>query len=295
MDFAKLRYALGAIPRRFVQPQVCPSCGTRESSRVDRKGFHELRRCAGCALLFRWPYETAAEMARFYQREYAQPGLTTDLPDPETLKHLMATGFKGSHKDFSRVIHLFEGLGIPSNARILDYGANWGYGVRQFCEAGYDAIGFELSKPRAEFSKQLGVEVFKEWTATASQGPFDVVFSSHVLEHTPNPASALNDQMTVLRPGGWLVALFPNGSEPFRREKPGSFHCLWGRVHPVMLNDAFVTEAFGHQVVFRGSLSESDLSKIRSISEQDSAYGDLSGSEMLLVARKSAFTEESVD
>lgn len=295
MNYAKMRYVFGAIPRRFIQPKVCPSCGINQSSRVDRKGFHELRRCAGCALLFRWPYETAAEMARFYQREYAQPGLTTDLPDPETLQHLMATGFKGSQKDFSRVIRLFEGLGIPYNARILDYGANWGYGVWQFRVAGYDAMGFELSRPRAEFSKQLGVKVFKEWTATVSQGPFDVVFSSHVLEHTPNPGSALDDQMAVLRPGGWLVALFPNGSEPFRRAKPENFHRLWGRVHPVMLNDDFVTAVLGDQVVFRGSLSESELRSIRLINEKGSISGDLSSGEMLLVARKVAVNAKFSD
>ena len=286
MDFAKLRYALGAIPRRFVQPRVCPSCGTHQSSRVDRKGFHELRRCASCALLFRWPYETASEMARFYQREYAQPGLTTDLPDTEMLNHLMASGFKGSDKDFSRVVNLFEGLGIPSKARILDYGANWGYGVWQFREAGYDAVGFELSLPRAEFARHLGVDVFKEWATTAAQGPFDVVFSSHVLEHTPNPGSALSDQMAALRPGGWLVALFPNGSEPFRRAKPDNFHRLWGRVHPVMLNDAFVTVVLGDQLVFRGSLSGSDLASIRRLTELKSVVGNVSGSEMLVIARK---------
>lgn len=208
MNFAKLRYGFGAIPRRFVQPQVCPCCGTRKSSRVDRKGFHELRRCAGCALLFRWPCETAAEMARFYQRTYTQPGLTTDLPDPETLKHLMSTGFKGSGKDFSRVIHLFECLGIPNNARILDYGANWGYGVFQFREAGYNAIGYEISMPMVEFADQLDVKVFDEWQACASHAPFDLVFSAHVLEHTPNPASALDAQMAVLRGGGglWLFS-----------------------------------------------------------------------------------------
>ena len=40
-------------------------------------------------------------------------------------------------------------------------------------------------------------------------GEFDFVHSSHCLEHLLNPRSAMTNWLRVLRPGGFIVALFP--------------------------------------------------------------------------------------
>ncbi len=285
MDFEKLRYAFSALPKRFVQPKVCPSCGTRTSSRADWKGFHELRRCSQCALLFRWPTESATEMEAFYQRQYKQPGLTTDLPDNAALAALLETGFKGSNKDFSRVIALFQAIGIAPRARILDFGANWGYGVWQFRQAGYETVGYELSRPRAEFSERLGVKVYTDWQDVMAAGPFDVAFSSHVLEHTPDPAEAIRHQLSVLQPNGFLIALFPNGSSAFRIREPQAFHKLWGRVHPVMLDVEFVSGSLRNHMVFQGSLCDEDLGKLSRWDRRKHEFGNVGTSELLVVAK----------
>jgi len=163
MDWKKFEYAVDGLLRRARQRCACPSCGSLASKRLDRKGFHELRHCNNCELMYRWPYETQKEMARFYQNTYQQTGLTTDLPDPASLTNLLATSFRGSSKDFFRVINLLKTLSVPAGARILDYGANWGYGVWQLRQAGFSAIGYELSKPRAAYSANLGVEVITDW------------------------------------------------------------------------------------------------------------------------------------
>ena len=286
MKVNKLLYVAGALPRRLFQKKRCPSCNAFSSERVDRKGFHELRRCASCALLYRWPCESSAEMERYYQRQYSQSGLTTELPDSRGLEELLSTGFKGSEKDFSRVIELFRALQVPKGSRIIDYGANWGYGVWQFREAGYDAVGFELSRSRAHFGKKLGIDILTDWRSVTGDGLVDVIFSSHVLEHTSDPAAALREQLAALRPNGWLVALFPNGSEPFRRAHPDAFHHLWGQVHPVMLNDVFARAILGDQVVYTGTLEPGYLANTCTLSELNNEVGDLSGSEMLLLARK---------
>jgi SAM-dependent methyltransferase len=41
-------------------------------------------------------------------------------------------------------------------------------------------------------------------------GPFDYVFSSHCLEHLPNPIAALEHWKTRLRPGGVLFLYLPH-------------------------------------------------------------------------------------
>ncbi len=155
MNWQKLRYAVSGLLRRPRQKRTCPSCGSASYQRIDRKGFHELLRCGRCFLLYRWPYETQEEMARFYQRTYKQAGLTTELPGPAALSDLIATGFRASEKDFSHIVDLLETLSVSRGSRVLDFGANWGYGVWQLCQVGFSAIGYELSEPRAAYSTKL--------------------------------------------------------------------------------------------------------------------------------------------
>ncbi|MCX7682822.1 MAG: class I SAM-dependent methyltransferase [Anaerolineae bacterium] len=47
-----------------------------------------------------------------------------------------------------------------------------------------------------------------------SDGVFDLVCSSWVLEHLPDPLSAFHEIARVLRPGGWFVFLTPNRCHP---------------------------------------------------------------------------------
>ncbi|MFA7665640.1 MAG: class I SAM-dependent methyltransferase [Burkholderiaceae bacterium] len=284
MNFEKLSYAAGGLFKRIGRSRMCPSCKCDDARRVDRKGFHDLFKCSQCALQYRWPYETAQEMAHFYQRRYRQSGLTTDLPNADTLKRLMEQRFRGTEKDFSRVIDLLASLSIPEESRILDFGANWGYGVWQFREAGFDAVGYELSTTRAAFSSRLDVEVFSEWNAVENRGPFDVVFSSHVLEHTPDPAAALRRKAKMVAPGGLLIAYFPSGSETFRRNNPTAFHRLWGRVHPVMLDGMFVREVLSDWPLAIGAHCAGDLGRLRTWDRETSWSGNLGTSEMLIVA-----------
>lgn len=285
IDMSKLFYVLGGFLRSWQQQRVCPSCGSGESHAVDRKGFHRLLRCGGCGLLYRWPYETQEEMRRFYQRAYQQAGLTTDLPDADTLKALMQTGFQGSSKDFSRVAELLRMLSVKPGAKILDFGANWGYGVWQLREAGFDVIGYELSQPRADFSAHLGVEVLTDWPKVVQRGCFDVVFSSHVLEHTPDPADALRRQCEVLAAGGLVIAYVPNGSAHFFEAEPSAFHKLWGRVHPVMLDEVFVRKTLAPLPVAVGAHRPEDLQGLLNWDRKTFWTGTLNTSEMLIVGK----------
>ena len=46
---------------------------------------------------------------------------------------------------------------------------------------------------------------------------FDFVYSSHSLEHTPNPISALNDQIRITKPGGIIYSVIPNKKNTYDR------------------------------------------------------------------------------
>jgi 2-polyprenyl-3-methyl-5-hydroxy-6-metoxy-1,4-benzoquinol methylase len=264
---------------------ACPSCGSRQSSLSARKHvLTALRRCGSCDLLFRTPTSDARESARFYQHAYAQ-GFTTLMPTPAELAELMRAGFRGTEKDYSSNIDVLHALGCRAGARLFDYGCSWGYGSWQLMRAGYDVCAFEISVPRADYARaSLGVDVHS--TLDAVRGPFDVFFSSHVLEHVPSVSDAIRLAKRVLRPGGWFVALTPNGSDAYRAVSRESWMKSWGLVHPNLLDDRFYARAFEDVPLLLASTPH-DLPAIArwAADPRTSVVLDLRGAELLSIAR----------
>ena len=225
-------------------PCICPNCGEESNfSRLDRKVVFELFRCNTCDILFRYPSDTVGGLKQFYQDSYHQSGLTTDLPSDGALHEYCARNFRGTEKDFFDVIRYFNILGAGEGSRVLDFGANWGYFAFQLKTAGYDVEAYEISQKRAAYGKKIGVDIITDFDEV-SDG-FDVVFSSHVIEHVPNPQSILNLCFTKLRPGGVMITFTPNGSAACFEAKRAEFHRLWGMVHPVLLTDRFFLRLAG--------------------------------------------------
>jgi SAM-dependent methyltransferase len=276
----RFRYGLRGISKRFRQRKQCPCCSSTASETVDRKLPYTLERCSACKVLFRFPCETAEEMDLYYQAAYRQDGLTTDLPSDTELVALMRCNFSGTAKDCSRTIGLFQALGAGPGARVLDFGANWGYGAFQFQVAGYSTGAYELSKSRAAYGAKLGVNITTELAQVG--GDFDIVHSAHVLEHVPNPRATLIDQLARTRVGGYVVGFTPNGSISRMTSDWSGFHRHWGLVHPVLLSDVFVVSNF--KAVFVSSCVEPD--SIRSWNRKESVARRTEGSELLLIVAK---------
>lgn len=53
---------------------------------------------------------------------------------------------------------------------------------------------------------------------------FDVISASHVLEHVFNPAEAIRDWLTLIKPGGHLVALVPDVGAYERFTYPSTYN-----------------------------------------------------------------------
>lgn len=274
----KSQYLLSGISRRVRQAKVCPCCETETSLPVDRKLVYTLEECQSCRILYRFPYETADEMSLFYQTGYKQAGMTTDLPSPDQLRVLKAHSFKGTPKDASRIVDVLRALGLKQG-RILDYGANWGYTSYQLREAGYDTESFEVSKPRAEFGKQLGIDIANDQNSVGRE--FDAIYSGHVIEHVPDPKKTLLWMYERVRPGGFVVAHTPNGSLQRRQEDRPGFHKHWGLVHPVLLSDEFIRVLFPRSPIFVSS--ETNLTELRIWDRQSVKIHSLHGGELFFV------------
>ena len=168
------------------------------------------------------------------------------------LSAMLSSQFRSTEKDLSGKIEVFNALGVRSGARILDYGSSWGYGAWQVNALGYRADGFELGRTRARYGEeQLSVRTHVAWSGVAACS-YDAVLANHVLEHIPNPRAALGRISGALKPGGWFVAFFPNGSKACRVANPVRFQCNWGRLHPIYLNNEVLRSSAEGRAVLDG-------------------------------------------
>lgn len=288
-DSGTRRYLWRCLRWRFYGAlQKCPACGQEQGKVVDRKfGITSLVDCERCGLLYRRPQEPPTFAEDFYQEEY-QSSLATIMPSDKEIAAMVDQGFSNSEKCFRDKIALLRELDVPEGARVLDYGASWGYGVWQLRQAGYDAMGFELSKPRARFgAEKLGVTIETELKSLEEES-FDVVFSNHVLEHIPNVNESLQEIAVLVKGGGLLLAFVPNGSQPCQEANPGRFHSNWGRLHPIYLNDRFLArelERWPFRLASKRYDEKADASLLGDWTGREQSIGDLKENELMMAVR----------
>ncbi len=108
--------------------------------------------------------------------------------------------------------------------RALDVGCGSGELMLRLAALGWEVQGAEPDPAAAEVARRrTGAEVWAAGVAglrREDMGAFDLLTLSHVLEHLPSPREALRSLARLLKPGGRLVALWPNpdslGARVFR-------------------------------------------------------------------------------
>jgi 2-polyprenyl-3-methyl-5-hydroxy-6-metoxy-1,4-benzoquinol methylase len=262
----------------------CPFCGSLRTVTIGKKHLIlELRRCADCGLMFRWPKDTAELNRWFYEFAYRE-GMTTDLPDEQDLLTLKQGVFAGTDKDFSEKIELLR-VAVPGG-RVLDYGCSWGYGTFQLMSAGYDVIGLEISRRRAEFGRtRLGLNIVNGLEAIAEmRGSFDAIFASHVLEHLPALHGIFEQFTSLLRPAGSLIAFVPNGGGRNALRLGPKWGPMCCEKHPLAFDSAFFTRVLPKYGFAVKTFTEPY--RASAISGSTTGPGDLMGDELMVWARK---------
>ena len=242
----KLEYFLWAANRaRTTRDAACPACRGFDTHVLKRKYIvTALRECCSCGLRFRTPKDNQDTLEKFYQTSYSQ-GFTTDCPSDDVLAALCSKRFAGSARDFGEYIKVLNAVGLRSGDTILDFGSSWGYGSWQFRNAGFEVVSYEISKPRAEYSrKKLGCTTID--SVGELHGRVRCMFSSHVIEHLPNPNIIWQIANQVLTKNGVIICICPNGG-PDRESYVGSkhYHQAWGKVHPLLINPRFLRNISG--------------------------------------------------
>lgn len=101
---------------------------------------------------------------------------------------------------------------VPEDALVLDYGCGLGQVTAAFSRCHY----YDIAEFTRDFLRRRGRQVYSS-VAEIPKGHFDVVISSHSLEHSPDPFEQLQLQARCARTRGTLILILPIEREFGRR------------------------------------------------------------------------------
>ena len=244
---SKLNYLVEVCLNQFTE-KSCPSCKAENFKITSSKffGITKLFKCQQCFLLYRYPKTNKKQSIKYYQNDYHQPG-TTDLPNKEQIKKLKLENFNSIGKDISHWESFFEIISQKKGdkLKVLDYGANWGYSAYQINNFNCvkKCMGLEISSRMLDFgNKNLGIEYIENLNNYDEY--FDVIFSSHVIEHMYDPSKIKNDADRILCKGGYIIITCPNGSNAAKGYDYNTWQKHWGQVHPNFISDEYIKNCF---------------------------------------------------
>jgi SAM-dependent methyltransferase len=72
-----------------------------------------------------------------------------------------------------------------------------------------------------KFGERVGFQFVSEaWAIKVPDGTYDFVLSSHMLEHSADPIRVLAEWRRLLKPGGHLLLVLPEGRNTYDRRRP---------------------------------------------------------------------------
>lgn len=239
MGNQKINYLLRSFAN-MGQKKECPFCHQSNLQKIDTKFFvTQLLKCDNCGLSHRHPKDDEKWLRKFYQSEYSiDVHMMTDIPNDEELAQLKKDRFP-----LLRSFDPYISAMLPDGAKIIDFGCSWGYNVFKLNASGYNAEGYELSKPRGSFGMdKLGVKIHDKLDHMPKDR--DLVMSSHVIEHLSNIPEFIDFAKSHLKEDGIFMAFCPNGNDAYRQREPDIWHVNWGFLHPNFLDVDFGKKAF---------------------------------------------------
>lgn len=201
---------------------ACPICGTSSAGKYaiasDRlfgiaPGNFPLHRCISCGCIFQHPLPEPATIASFYPQEYW-------WADKERSKFSAVLGkMERAYREFVALDHVrfLERCATRNGTgrTLLDIGCGSGTFLHLARRHGFAPHGMDVSaRAVALAQEQYDLPVRQgDIGSDVWQGrDFDFVTMFHVLEHLPDPRTALAYAGGLLKPGGSLILQVPNAA-----------------------------------------------------------------------------------
>ena len=188
----------------------CDLCGSDDSrlflNRLDRFSDQEFKlvTCTQCGLIYLNPRPTQSEIIEFYP-DYYESYQTLDDDN---------TSLQNWH--IQRMLHMqldFVEKYATQRGHLLDIGCSTGRFLIIARDRGWDIKGVEFVEKAAQIARQeyfLDVSIGSLLSTPLKENYYDVVTLWDVLEHLPNPKSALEKIHHLLRDDGILIFSIPN-------------------------------------------------------------------------------------
>lgn len=194
----------------------CRACHKDANINRGEQGKYTFLQCKDCGTVQVFPWPSNDELAAFY----ADYGKDTKY------------GSKAERK-IKRSKNRIKRFHKKAPGRVfLDVGCNYGYAVKAALDLGLDAYGIDIDPPAIEWAqKQYGqnrFDVISVEDYAASGQKADMIYTSEVAEHVPDPSSYFKSISTILNKGGYLFLTTPDASH---RTVPKTF-TDWKEVKP---------------------------------------------------------------
>jgi len=188
----------------------------------DDSSAYQLFWCDGCRLGRLNPVPTWQELSKHYSNYYTH----ADRPSksgPSLLEKLRVHIAWRTDRSESLTPDLIRKY-LPPNGRVCDLGCGDGMLMRGLVAPGLTIFGVEPDAA-ARNAAHPGMTILEgsaeSLPPTLERGSFDVVVMSHVLEHCADPAAAVRNVRSLLKPGGHAIISVPNNEcEGLRRSGP---------------------------------------------------------------------------
>jgi 2-polyprenyl-3-methyl-5-hydroxy-6-metoxy-1,4-benzoquinol methylase len=181
--------------------------------------FFSYVRCVQCGLVQINPQPSPEAIVHRYDKNSGNDYLEYELANEKSFLDLQElalndAGFYDLEKKLFSPKETASRLTITADEKplILDIGCATGALLTVLKNRGWAVQGVEISGPQAEYCRKKGLTVSKVPLEknNFSEGSFDVVLASHVIEHLNNPSLFVREVYRILKPNGHFFVTTPN-------------------------------------------------------------------------------------
>ncbi len=180
-----------------------------EVSLIGLRRVH-VHRCRGCGFRQVRPRLTVDQIKALYPSEYFDAASPVGYAD-------YAREFQRRQREAYFLNRWLRGLG-PAG-RLLEVGCALGFLLHGLKRSGWQVQGVDASAFAAYYASTRYTVPVACATLEEAQFPdarFDVIIQKDLLEHVADPRAHLEETGRLLRPGGWLRLVTPNGEANLR-------------------------------------------------------------------------------
>jgi len=185
--------------------RTCPACG-RHQPRVFCTHQEVIYvRCGFCATVYQAAEPDWERIERIYQQDYHQARGHSGNPAVEAAKQATMLSYLRMLKGFH-----------PPGRHLVEVGCSAGAGLAAAAGAGWRAEGIELATRSAQLARRRpdvqAVHAGRLQDAPLDDGQIDLFVLFDVIEHIDPPSDTLATLYRLLRPGGLLLMVTPDGA-----------------------------------------------------------------------------------